>query len=223
MSVLLILALLGGFLALDQTSLGQFMLSRPLVSATLAGSILGDPASGLVVGGFLEVLVLPAFPIGGARFPEGGPSGVVAAVAAAGAPGVALGPGVAVGVAMGAVWGLLGGWSVTVLRRLNERFVVLPEESSFGAGRIVAGHLAGLASDFLRGVILTALGMGLALWVVPAASEVWPLEGPGTLLLLGSVVALSAGGLLAAVDGWRRRRTVFLGGLAFGALAGWLL
>lgn len=217
------LSLLGGALALDQTSLGQFMVSRPLVSATLTGWIVGDPASGLVAGALLEVLVLPAFPIGGARFPEGGPSGVVAAVAAAEGPGGIVGPGLAVGVALGAVWSLLGGWSVTVLRRLNERFATVPGAGAVPAGRIVSGHLAGLASDFLRGAGLTALGITLARWAVPPARTVWPLGGDVTLLVLGVVVALSAGGLVSALDGWRRRRRALLGGLLTGAVVGWLL
>lgn len=221
--MILVLSLLGGILALDQTSLGQFMVSRPLVSATLAGWILGDPASGLAVGALLEVLVLPAFPIGGARFPEGGPAGVVAAGAAAEGPGGILGPGLAVGVALGAVWGVLGGWTVTVLRRLNERFAALPEEGPLAARRVVSGHLAALASDFLRGAGLTALGVTGARLALPLARDAWPLGSTGTLLALGVVVALSAGGLLGALDGWKRRRGVFLGGLVTGAIAGWLL
>ncbi|MED5200176.1 MAG: hypothetical protein VYB51_10255 [Gemmatimonadota bacterium] len=41
------LAILGGLLALDATSVGQFMISRPLVAGTLAGWWLGDPGVGL--------------------------------------------------------------------------------------------------------------------------------------------------------------------------------
>lgn len=219
-----VLSMLGGALALDQTSVGQFMLSRPLVSATLTGWILGDPASGLVAGALLEVLVLPAFPVGGARFPEGGPAGVVAAVAAAdGTGGVLLGPGLAAGVALGAVWSQLGGWTITLLRRVNERFVALPEEKGIRASRIVSGHLAALACDFVRGAVLTGLGVAAARLVVPLAEGLWPLGGPETVVALGIVAALSAGGLLTALDGWKRRRGVLLGGVVTGAVVGWLL
>ena len=44
------LALLGSWAALDGTSIGQIMVSRPIVSATLAGWLVGDPATGLLVG-----------------------------------------------------------------------------------------------------------------------------------------------------------------------------
>src|SRR5690606_32185991 len=39
-------ALLGGLLGLDVVSFPQAMLSRPIVAATAAGALLGDPAGG---------------------------------------------------------------------------------------------------------------------------------------------------------------------------------
>ena len=75
------LALLGGLLALDATSVGQFMISRPLVAGTLAGWWLGDPAVGLEVGAILELFHLAGVPAGGSRVPESGPATVVAAAA----------------------------------------------------------------------------------------------------------------------------------------------
>ena len=39
------LSLLGGWVATDSTSFAQFMVSRPLVAASLAGWIVGDPVS----------------------------------------------------------------------------------------------------------------------------------------------------------------------------------
>lgn len=217
------LAVLGGLLALDQTSLGQFMLARPLVSASLAGWILGDPAAGLAAGALLEILFLPSFPVGGARFPEGGPAGVVAAVAAVEGADAATGAGLALGVGLGAVWSVAGGWSVTLLRRVNERLVLAPGGGPVGARRVVAGHVSALACDFVRGVILTAVGIAAARLLSPLASGAWPLDTGDTVLVLAVVGGLSVGGLVAALDGWRRRRGVLLGGLALGAVVGWLL
>jgi len=68
---LLPLTLLGGLLALDGTSLGQFMISRPLVAGVLTGWMVGDPVLGLLIGGILEVYFISIFPVGGA---ERGPS-----------------------------------------------------------------------------------------------------------------------------------------------------
>ena len=83
------LALLGGLLALDGTSVGQFMVSRPLVAGTLAGWWLGDPVLGLEVGAILELFHLAGVPAGGAHVPESGPASVVAVAVAmsAGGPG----------------------------------------------------------------------------------------------------------------------------------------
>lgn len=220
-----LLVLLGAALASDQTSLGQFMLARPLVAASLTGWILGDPAAGLVVGALLEVLFLSSFPVGGARFPEGGPAGVVAAVAAVEGAGSAsvTGAGVALGVGLGAVWSLLGGWSVTLLRRLNERFVAVPDDGLLPPRRVVVGHVGALLLDFLRGAGLTALGLAGARLLAPLGSAAWPLSGGETIIVLAIVGGLSVGGLIAVLDGWRRRRRILLSGLALGAITGWLL
>ena len=55
---LALVALLGGVLALDGTSVGQFMLSRPVVAGALTGWMLGDPALGLLIGTLLELYLL---------------------------------------------------------------------------------------------------------------------------------------------------------------------
>lgn len=221
--MILVLSLLGGVLALDQTSLGQFMLARPLVSTTLAGWILGDPGTGLLVGTILEVLFLPAFPVGGARFPEGGPAGVVAAAAMVQGPGGMTAATLALSVGLGTLWGAVGGWTITHLRRLNERVAASPEDERVDASRIVRGHLGALSIDFVRGVILTALGVGVARMVVPGLVSAWPLGETTTVLALGSAAALSLGALLSAFGGWNRRRMAFFGGLVAGVTAGWLL
>lgn len=211
--------ILGGLLSLDQSSLGQFMVARPLVSATLTGAVLGDPGAGLLAGAILEVLFLPAFPVGGARFPEGAPAGIVAAAGTAVDPG---GAGLATGVAFGTLWGLVGGWSVTVLRRLNERFAAAPEKGALPARKVTAAHLGSLALDFARGAGLTALGLVTLAVAGPVVGDLWPFDGPGTLLALGTGAALSAGGLLTAFGGWRRRRTAITAGVSLGAIVGWL-
>lgn len=218
---LLLLGLLGGALTLDQTSLGQFMLARPLVSGTLAAWILGAPEAGILAGALLEVLFLPAFPVGGARFPEGGPAGVVGAAASvaagAGAEGLAL------GVALGTVWGLLGGSSVSALRRINERIAPEADDGKVQPARIVAGHVSGLVLDFCRGAVLTGVGVAVARLVGPGAGGAWPLAEPTTVRVLAVVAALSLGDLVGALGGWGRAPGHLAGGLLLGALVGWVL
>ncbi|NIP59593.1 MAG: hypothetical protein GWM92_00625 [Gemmatimonadetes bacterium] len=206
------LAVLGGLLGLDQTGVGQFMVSRPLVTGTLVGALLGSPDSGLLVGALLEGLFLPAFPVGGARFPETGPATVVAA-ATASTPGAG---GLALAVVMGVVWALLGSGSVTVLRRVNERLVPDPWRSRVEPGRLVGRHLGAVALDFLRGTALTGIGLVLAGKVAAPLARRWPLAAEETTGLLAMAACVSLGGLLSGLGPARRRARL----VAVGALAG---
>ncbi len=56
-------ALLGGILCLDRIVL-QIMISRPVVAGPVIGALLGDPATGLVTGAFMELLWIDQLPIG---------------------------------------------------------------------------------------------------------------------------------------------------------------
>lgn len=208
---LLQIALVGGVLALDATSVGQFMVSRPLVAGALTGWLLGDPSLGLVVGALLELYLLVSFPSGGARFPEGATATVVAVACALAVDG----PGaIPLGVATGLVWGQVGGFSVTVLRRLNGRLV-----SDADAGtpeRLVRAHLAAMALDALRGATVTLVGAALGRWSVAWLADGWPLEGEDSLGLLLVGGAVSGGIFLRDLGGFRRRRVLFATGMAVG-------
>jgi mannose/fructose/N-acetylgalactosamine-specific phosphotransferase system component IIC len=215
----LVLALLGGVLALDGTSVGQFMLSRPLVAATLAGALSGSAAEGFLVGVLLESYMLVSFPVGGSRFPEGAPAAVVgAAVAAASdAPGA-----LALGVGLGLVWGQLGGFTVTALRMANVHLVPDAAVGPVTRGAVVRGHVAAIGLDFLRGFVVTLAGLLIGALLVRLA-DLWPLTDANTrgLLLVGAAVSL--GILLRSYGGLRRRGVLFAVGLSLGALGGILL
>jgi PTS system mannose-specific IIC component len=218
-SELLVLSLLGGLLALDATSVGQFMLSRPMVAATLAGWIVASPAEGFVVGALLEIYLLVSFPVGGSRFPEGGPAAVVAAAVAAAseAPGA-----LALGLGLGLVWGQVGGFSVTALRMINARLAPDPARAPVTRGSVVGGHLAAVTLDFLRGYVVTAAGLVVGAALVRLA-PLWPMTEANTrgLLLVGAAVSL--GILLRSYGGIRRRGILYAVGLSAGALGGLLL
>lgn len=208
---LLLVALAGGVLALDETSVGQFMVSRPLVAGALTGWILGDPVTGLVVGTFLEAYLLVSVPSGGSRHPEGATATVVAVAAAtaAAAPGA-----VPLGVAVGLVWGQVAGFTVSLQRKLNGRIV--PEPDARDPGRIVLAHSCAVALDFVRGAAVTLAGAWAGRWGVAELAAGWPLGAGDTvgLLLLGG--AVSAGILLRSLGGFRRRRILFVAGMALG-------
>ena len=213
-------SLLGGALALDATSVGQLMLSRPLATGLLAGWLAGDVAAGFLAGVILEIYLLVAFPVGGARFPEGATATVVAAVTAA----THEGPGaLALAVGLGLVWGQIGGWTISGLRNLNGWIAPDPMRPSLPPRRVVSGHLLAVLLDFVRGALVTGTGIWFAGLAVERLAGRWPLGQPDTtgLLLVGA--AVSGGILLRSFGGFQRRRALFVAGLAAGVLGGMLL
>ena len=145
---------------LDFVSVLQAMVARPLVAATVAGVIAGDPTNGVLVGMALELYALEVLPVGGARSPDYGPGAVAAAAAVRGATPATLGLAVAVGLLVAYV----GGFSIVALRRRNTVRV------RAAATRLDAGDLRtisriqvlGILGDAARALGLTALGLGVA-------------------------------------------------------------
>jgi mannose/fructose/N-acetylgalactosamine-specific phosphotransferase system component IIC len=200
-------------LALDATSVGQFMLSRPLVAGALTGWMLGDPALGLLIGTVLELYLLVSFPSGGARFPEGTTATVVAVAAAS----VSSSPGaLPVAIAIGLVWGQVGGFSITALRRANGFIVPEPADPRADGARVAAAHLGAVGLDFVRGVLITGTGVAIGRLIVVRLAAVWPIgEREGFALMLAGA-AVSVGILLHDLGGFRERRVLFVAGLALG-------
>jgi len=213
-------SLLGGALALDATSVGQLMLSRPLVAGLLSGWLAGDPTTGFLVGVVLETYLLVAFPVGGARFPEGATATVVAAVTAATYPG----PGAfALAVGLGLVWGQIGGWTISGMRTVNVGIAPDPAAPELGPARVVTGHLLAVLLDFGRGALVTGAGLWLAGTAVAKLASFWPLGQADTLGMLLVGAAVSVGILLRSFGGLARRLTLFAVGLAAGVAGGLLL
>lgn len=216
----LTLTVLGGFLAMDETSVGQFMVSRPLVAGTLTGMLVGDPTAGLALGSILELFYLAHFHVGGARFPESVPAAITAVAVAAAAPG----PG---GLALGLVGGLglgeIGGRSIAWLRHVSMRIVPDPSEAPVHDGEVVRAHVAALLLDLVRGATVTLLGVALLPPVARLVAPEWPLGPEVTLGLLLAVATVPLGVLWRGLSGRRRRRTVFAVGLVVGLAAGWVL
>lgn len=59
----LITSIVGGILCLDRVFV-QTLISRPIVSAPLIGTLLGDPYTGLIAGAFIELFWIDRLPIG---------------------------------------------------------------------------------------------------------------------------------------------------------------
>jgi len=217
---LLPLTLLGGLLALDSTAFGQFMISRPLVAGVLTGWVVGDPVQGLLIGGILEVYFISIFPVGGGEFPEGGPSTLVAVAAGVAVSGPA---GVAFGAFLGFLFSRLGAYSIRLLRKLNGRLAPDPSVREVTVSQVVWAQLAGVGLSFLRGCILSLIGLVIGLGLADLPADAWPLRMPGTLIFLAIGATIPAGAFVGSLGGWKRRGVLFGAGLTGFLLASLIL
>ncbi|HEV2147803.1 MAG TPA: PTS sugar transporter subunit IIC [Longimicrobiaceae bacterium] len=211
---LLLLVLFGGVVAVDATSLGQFMLSRPVVAATLAGWIAGSPEHGALLGLFLEAFHLTVLPVGAARYPEGGPAAVAAAGAYAGTSHSFSGLLVVLIFAM--LWERVAGVTVQELRQLNVRLSPPPGRESVRSGRLERRHLLAMGADFARGMVLVGVGTVLVGWVLQEGFFLLP-HGSVARLALGVVLAGSLGAVFRLFG--RSRVALLAAGAGVGVLA----
>jgi len=218
----LVLVGLGGVLGLDAVSWPQAMTSRPLVSGTVGGWVLGDPEAGFLAGALLELLSLRFPPFGATRYPDAGPAGLVAGAAYASAGGADIGALVAALIVGWAV-GWIGSASVHWRRKLNARLVTPAETLAADARTLERRHRTALRLDAIRGAALTAGFLFPGVAVAALASGVDLSGAAGVIGVAALVTALAsaagAGGRTAAfgVRGWP---LIFLGA-AIGALVAW--
>lgn len=215
---LLPLALLGAVLGLDVVSFPQAMISRPLVAATAAATLLGDPARGLLVGATLEMFALETLPFGASRYPEWGSAAVVGGGLFAMHGGTNAGAlTVAVLAALIAAW--VGGWSMVQVRKLNARLArKRHDDVASGSKRVVEGlQVFGLTADLLRGGVLTAVVLAIGLPVQRFVLGAWSADPRVSRAIVVGVAASVAGGAVwKVVHAAPGARWLLLGGLAVG-------
>jgi PTS system mannose-specific IIC component len=222
---ILALALVGAILGLDVVSFPQAMLSRPIVAATLTGVLVGHGERGILIGVALEFFALETMPFGASRYPEWGSASVVGAVVFSAQS--SLTPGAMTFAVFAALaTAQVGYHSMVLLRRFNARAarVYQPAIAEGSWQAVTMLQVSGLAADFVRGGLLTALG--LLVFVPLRAPVLGSFEASGTLSRAVVVSLASAVGLAAV---WKITATAhgarwwLLGGLAVGfALAGGL-
>jgi PTS system mannose-specific IIC component len=215
--------LLGAVLGLDVVSFPQAMISRPLVAATVAGAMAGDPERGLLLGVILELIALGTLPFGASRYPEWGSTSVVGATIFASGTSAPTGAlSLAVFAALLAAY--LSGESMVWMRQLNARRArALRPRLDAGDGRAVHElQIGGLVSDCVRGGLVT----GVALVVLPPAVAVilagW--SGNATTeraVLTGLTAALGAATMWTLVRGTSAAKGLAVFGMALGIT--WLL
>ncbi|TVP50256.1 MAG: hypothetical protein EA350_00875 [Gemmatimonadales bacterium] len=219
-ATLVVLLLLGGWMALDAAAVGQFMLGRPLVAATLGGLLAGDPLAGALAGVLLEALHLNHVPAGGARLPDPGPGSLVAGVVAALPAGVAAGSrggALALALTLGIGISMAGGELVARHRAANTGRVERALARGDSLGSVLRRTLALGAA---RGVGLVALGLGLAAAVPAAWVARWPFALEWTAALVGLAAFLGLGSVARTPVPRGRGALLLAGGVAAGVALG---
>jgi mannose/fructose/N-acetylgalactosamine-specific phosphotransferase system component IIC len=213
------LALLGGFVGLDSTSFPQVMISRPLVAGALTGLLLGRPAEGVLIGAILEIFDLAVLPIGAARYPESGTATVAATVAFLETLPVAEATAaLLLAVVFGLAWERVAGASVVLHRKLAERILFAGTGPSATARTLERRHLAAMAFDFVRGVLICVGGAYIGSTILRSVAPVWAIHPrfSGASLLFTGCAVLAAS--IAVFGGWREARRFFLIGAACGSM-----
>jgi len=216
----LLLIVLGGVVALDTTSLGQLMLSRPFVAATLAGAIVGLPLEGALVGALLEALSLPILPVGAARYPDTG-TAAVAAVGTLGLAGVPVtAPALLLVLVYGLLWQRIAGVSVTGGRYINERLVFAGRaDAQPRLDRLIElRHIESMLLDTARGIAITGVALVIGVLLLPVALEFWALPPRTATLAVSIATAAVLAGTAPLFTESRHARLFLVLGLAFGSM-----
>jgi mannose/fructose/N-acetylgalactosamine-specific phosphotransferase system component IIC len=210
---------LGGLIALDATSFGQLMLSRPMVAGTLSGAIVGAPFEGALLGALLEALSLGILPVGAAKYPETG-TAAVAATGGFGLAGVPVTPAVLLlALIFGLVWQRLAGLTVVLGRYANERMVRAGRPGPARMDRLIEHrHLETMALDIMRGMLLTSVALLVGVPLLRFTVPYWTL--PDTVA--ASAIAIATAAVLAGTAPLfaesRRGRLMLLAGVLCASL-----
>jgi mannose PTS system EIIC component len=208
----------GGLVGVDATSFAQTMISRPLIAATITGVILGRPAEALFLGSLLELFAIVILPVGAARYPESG----TAAVAATGAYMSAttlLSPAVALlAVLFSLVWEHVGGVSVVLTRRFNERFVRFDASAPNGERMFERRHRLAIAVDFVRAFAVSILGVAIGTLALRGLSQFWNLDASVAPAILSIGLCCMVAAALPLFGGFQAQRRAFGVGVMLGLL-----
>ncbi len=220
---LLPLALLGAVVGMDVVTFPQAMISRPIVAATLAGAMVGNPLLGLLAVATLELIALETLPVGASRYPEWGSASVVggALFADRGADPAHAASALVLAVLAGVATAWIGGWTMYELRRLNAWMAHRASDRVHAGDRhaVVGLQLRGLTADLLRAGALTLLALVASGALMDAGLARWDMNETISRAVVAGIAGASA---LAAT--WTLTHTTvaarwfLVAGLAVGVL-----
>jgi PTS system mannose-specific IIC component len=165
------IAIIGGFIGLDRTAAGQFMLSEPIVAAPLTGWMLGDPVAGTILGVVLELVWVLDMPIGAFVPADATISAVSAtAIAALGSTGTAPLPVIGFCMIMTTAMVPVTMRADGIARNWNSRLAdaVMTAPGPDIGRRLARAHLSGLPVFFMKSFVLYLLFLPLGLTAVYA-------------------------------------------------------
>ena len=209
------IALLGALLGLDVVSFPQAMVSRPIVAATLAGTFIGHPPAGLLIGVVLELIALDTLPFGASRYPEWGSASVVGGALFAAQP-VGMAGALPASLLAALLTASVSGWSMVVLRRIIAGRLERSRDSIEAGSRnaLLSLHLSGMTMDLLRAALVTTVGMLVFSPLVRAIVAIWGSDSAPSRAVVVVIAAIVAGGALWKVfHSIRHILWFFLGGL----------
>ncbi|MFQ5604961.1 MAG: PTS sugar transporter subunit IIC [bacterium] len=161
--------LFGGVVSLDTEACGQFNISQPLVACTMAGLILGNVATGMIVGVLLQLPFSVETPVGGSKISMVNLSAYVAAGLAISAKGLFPDLGHASLVAA-LTFGVLLSWAAVPLQYgLHQSNLLLLKKADVAAAQGKSGHIAllnylGAVNAFLFGVLFVVVFWWIGRW-----------------------------------------------------------
>lgn len=215
----LAIALFGGVVGVDATSVAQTMISRPFIAATLTGLLAGRPEEGAILGAILELFALVILPVGAARYPESGTASV-AATAAYMSSTTLMSPAVMlITVLFALVWERIAGWSVILDRKFNGEYVAQAILSPNHADRdLERRHLSAIAIDFARAVVMTIGGWLLGTVALRSVAQLWSMNSMIAPAILSIGLSCMVGAALPLFGGLRARKVALLIGIMCGSL-----
>lgn len=221
-------SLWGGIVSLDTTALMQIMVSRPLVSCSIIGLILGNFPLGFLIGIVSELLYISELPVGAAKFAESNVGSTTAAtIAILAAEQLPLRPNMVIAAVLILTVFLssLGGRLVLLMRQINGRiYENFAYKESLSATHINLAQMFGIFMAFFLGFIVVFLSsaffQGALVWLLKYIPEQYDLIfKPVT----GSVLAVGCVFLIQHFWRQNQQKWILLIGLVIGIILFFIL
>ncbi|HHX67741.1 MAG: PTS sugar transporter subunit IIC [Miniphocaeibacter sp.] len=200
--------------AIDQFSFLE-SLYQPIVMGPVIGAILGDMKTGLVVGGFYQLMTIGNMPIGGAQPPNAVIGGIMATILAI---SVGLEPKAAVAAAI--PFAILGQSAVTLIFTLMSPMMTKADEYAHNADtkgitkiNVLAMALLGTAFGII-GILFLIGGNALAAQIQALSDNVWYNAVQNGLTAAGGMMKFVGFAVLLKVMMSKDLWGFFLGGFA---------